>query len=268
MLTFNFAEWLQQVEIIELWEGVIQKDEQGKPLQLDLYFPNGEFAPPVCRKTGIQFQGKGLICFDFDQTLTTAYFGHPHNPADRASHSTANPNPAVLSIMEKHKQAGNKVIIVTARGEKEGQLTGDKAHYAGLQPIITPDQTLNDPTASRQRDFHANIKNDPRWGAIPRSMDGAHHAFHLGAVSLNTKGESKGPFIATRMAMFHSESKRQGGNDYTWGILYDDHGDNIKSANAQQARGIALAGIKVAQVYDKGGEKPAGVQAMVGASGM
>lgn len=268
MPTFNFAEWLHNVEIVELWEGVIQRDEQGKPLPLDLHFPNGEFNPPVCRNTGIQFDGKGLICFDFDQTLTTAWYGHPNIPSDKGSHSTSNPNSAMLAKMEQHKRAGNKVIIVTARGEREGQLTGDTHHYAGLQPIITPDKTLADPTASRDRDFHPAIKNDPRWGAIPRALGSAKNAFHLGAVSLGTGGEAKGPFIATRMAMLHSESKRQGGNDFTWGILYDDHGGNVANANAQQKRGIALAGIKVEQVYDKGGEKPAGAAAVVGASGM
>jgi hypothetical protein len=262
VLQFNFAEWL------EIQEAVIQKDGEGKPFKLDLYFPNGELNPPVCRHTGIHFQGRGLICFDFDQTLTTAYFGHPKNPADKASHSTANPNPVMLRKMEQHKHAGNKVVIVTARGEKEGQLTGSPVHYAGLQPIITNDKTISNPYGQRRRDFDPTIKNDPRWGAITRSLDGPQHAYHLGAVSLSTKGESKGPFIATKMALFHSESRRNGGDDYTWGILYDDHHDNIANANAQQKRGIALVGIQVSQTYEKGGERPAGVAAMVGASGM
>lgn len=176
MLQFNFAEWL------EIQEAVIQKDGEGKPFKLDLYFPNGELNPPVCRRTGIHFQGRGLICFDFDQTLTTAYFGHPKNPADKASHSTANPNPVMLKKMEQHKHAGNKVVIVTARGEKEGQLTGSPVHYAGLQPIITNDKTIGNPYGQRRRDFDPTIKNDPRWGAITRSLDGPQHAYHLGAV--------------------------------------------------------------------------------------
>lgn len=267
MLNFRFAEWLERQEVL-LFEAIIQKNESGRPVQLDLVFPNGETNPPVCRNTGIQFDGRGLICFDFDQTLTTAWFGHPNLPDDQASHSTPKPNKKMLKIMEQHKAAGNKVIVVTARGEKEGQMTGSAKHAIGLQPIVTPDQTLQNHAASKIRDFHPAIKNDPRWSPLVNSLEGPHHAYHLGAVSLNTQGEEKGPFIAAKMAVFHSESKKQGGNDYTWGILYDDHPHNVANANAQQKRGIALAGVKVEQTYEAGGQKPVGARTLVGASGM
>lgn len=270
----EFKHWLEELII----EGVLHRDNEGNPVVFDLHFPDGEKNPPVCRRTGHVFTGKGLICFDFDQTLTTAWFGNPKNPHDQSSHSTANPNTEMLKKMRDHKNAGNKVIIVTARGEKEGQLTGDKSHYAGLQPIVTADKTLHSPLADRKRDWHAQIKNNRTWSAITKTVESPAHAFHLGAVSLNTQGESKGPFIASKMALFNLQSRKNGENphpetgepqgNYLWAILYDDGPMNIKSANAQQKKGVALAGIPVAQKYDRGGERPVGVAANVGASGM
>lgn len=283
-LAFSFKEWIKDSDIKDgLLEAILHKDESGRPMQLDLYFPNGETNPPVCRQSGKSFSGKGLICFDFDQTLTTAWFGHPNNPKDMGSHSTANPNEKMLAKMKEHKSAGNKTIIVTARGEKEGQLTGDDSHYAGLQPVLTPDKTLDHSGMSGNkpdtgRDWHPAIKNHPAWSAIPQSVESPKHAYHLGAVSLHTMGEEKGPFIAAKMALFNSQSRKSGENPhpetqepqghYQWGILYDDGPSNVKSANNQQKKGIALVGIPVEQVYDKGGEKPVGVVAQRSLSGM
>lgn len=276
-----FKEWMSEYGTII--ENVIQKDADGRPVQLDLHFPNGELQPPVCRATGIVFTGKGLIAFDFDQTLTTAWFGHPRNPKDQGSHSTADPNPIMLQKMNAHKQAGNKVIIVTARGEKEGQLRGDASHFKGLQPIVTADKTigysgLDAHAPNTARDWNTAIKKNPAWKAIPQAVESPSLAFHLGAVSLGTKGESKGPFIAAKMAYFNMTSKHSNENphpetgqaqgNYMWGILYDDGNSNVVSANAQQKKGVALAGIPVAQQYEKGGEKPDGVVATRSASGI
>lgn len=280
---FNFKYWYSRMQALEsILEGIIHRDENGRPTPVKLAFPNGETNPPVCLLTGKQFTGKGLICFDFDQTLTTAWFGHPKNPNDRGSHSTKNPNAKMLNKMKEHKTAGNKVVIVTARGEKEGQLTGDAGHYAGLQPVLTADKTLGHSglkgQPDRSRDWHPAIKNDPMWSAIPQSVESPAHAFHLGAVSLSTMGEEKGPFIATKMANFNMHSRKAGENphpetgepqgNYLWAILYDDGPNNVKSVNAQQLRGIPMVGIPVDQVYDRGGEKPAGVVATRSASGM
>ncbi len=269
-LLFNFKEWIGPVlEWEALLEAVVQRDETGRPLQLDLHFPNGETNPPVCKRTGIEFSGKGLICFDFDQTLTTAIYGHPQNPADHGTHSTNKPNPKMMMKVEQHRNAGNLITIVTARGEKEGQLLGDKGHYMGLQPVLTADKTIGysgvqGPPPERTRDWHPNIKNHAGWGAIVKAIR-PDKVFHLGAVSIGSGHEEKGPFIAAQMAREHQAS---GGQDFMWGILYDDGAKNVMSANAQQKRGIALAGLPVQQNYEPGFEPPAGATITRSASGM
>lgn len=270
-LVFNFKEWMKESDAWEaVLESVINKDGSGHPLELKLEFPNGETEPPICVNNHIKFEGRGFICFDFDQTLTTAWYGHPNHPSDTHGHSTASPNPIMLKKMQEHKRANNLIAIVTARGENEGQLTGDKSHFKGLQPILTRDKSQDfggsGPKPDMKRDWHPGLKGSG-WSAISQSMT-PDMVYHLGAISLHTKTENKGPFIASRMAWFHQQSVKKGGNDYTWGILYDDGHSNVESANAQQKRGVALAGIAVAPNWEKGGEPPAGAVIGRSSSGM
>ena len=141
-------------------------------------------------------------------------------------------------------------------------MTGDKKHVKGLQPTLTSDPSngysgVLGTKPSLHRSFHRNILANPAWRAIPQTTT-PEMVFHLGAVSLHTKGEEKGPFIAAKMAEFH----------HSWGILYDDGDFNIRSANAQQKNGIALAGIPVKRAYERGGEPPAGIKVGLSASGM
>lgn len=64
------------------------------------------------------FTGSGLVCFDFDKTLT---LGKRYGSWVS---STPDPNVEMLNLARKYKQEGNKVIIVTSRSVNNDKYTG------------------------------------------------------------------------------------------------------------------------------------------------
>jgi hypothetical protein len=231
----DFKEWLLISEMVR------------RPNPVKLHFPNGEFLPPVDLNSGYEYKGPGLICFDFDQTLTKAvwYKG--------GSHSTAVQNPAMLVKMEQHKDAGNQVQIVTARGTKENSLRKDAGHPLGLQPTVQYDPE------GRLQGWDYKIAKDPAWGAIPRTMKPTDVSLTGGVMQAGST--PKGPHIASLMAKHGHE----------WAILYDDNPGNVKSADKMQDIGIAVKGMLVDQIFEPGPEglPPARANThLVGASGL
>ena len=120
----NFADWLLYVEF---WDEPVKRT----PGPIELEWPLGEFKPPrVIHADGRleQLKGPGLICWDFDQTLTTAVH------FKGSSRSTSKPNWRIIDKVHAATVGGNKNVVVTARGEQENQLTGDEKHPLGLIP--------------------------------------------------------------------------------------------------------------------------------------
>ncbi len=81
---------------------------------LEEYSAQSEMSPPPGH------DGPGLICFDFDKTLTTAM------PKGGRLLSTANPNEEMINKLREHKRKGNYCIIVTGRGvDVDAKETGE-----------------------------------------------------------------------------------------------------------------------------------------------
>jgi len=244
----HFREWVLLREVnTKPWP---QGYQIGPPVQLE--FPNGEFSPPVDTVSGRQYEGKGLICFDFDQTITGAHAKDVNDPpTTQARGSTPEINPEIMAKLQQHKKAGNIVHILTARGVEEDKLRSDNKHPKGMQPLIGTgwdDQ-------GRASGFDSKIAGDPKWGPVSQLHPQKDVSFMGGVKFAHT--DPKGPKIARLMKQ----------NKVTWAVLYDDGPSNIKSCQEFQQLGWAIAGIPVEPNYDNPWAVPKGGAIPMSASG-
>jgi hypothetical protein len=252
-MEFNFRSWIAQ--ILE-WETVLEAIAPGmvKGPPVKLHFPKGEYYPPVDLNSGKQYSGPGLICFDFDQTTTCAFWAEPKIPGQPSSSRSCNkePNPEIKRIWERHEQVGNVVHLLTARGVEEDKLRKTKRHIQGLQPIIgTGWDSHGRPTA-----FDRDIQGDERWSHLTRLHPAKDVSFMGGVKQART--DKKGPKIAH--LMLHKKLE--------WAILYDDGPPNIESCEEMQQKGWAIHGILVKPNFSNPEIGPADFSAGMSHSGM
>ncbi len=229
-LSFNFREWMSQIpDWLMMLEAVAPGMVIGPPVALE--FPNGEFSPPVDRNSGKQYQGPGLICFDFDQTITNSFWAEPKVPGQKSSSrsSDSEPNPEIAEKLRKHKSMGNAIHVLTARGVEEDKTRADKRHVFGVQPVIGTGWDKEGRATALDKD----ISGQDKWSHL-HGLDPQKDFSFMGGVK-NATTDPKGPRIAHLML----QRKHQ------WAILYDDGPSNIKSCQKMQSKGWAIHGILV-----------------------
>ena len=249
-MLMNFREWVLLREVNS------QPWPQGYQIKLELHvkleFPNGELYAPVDVNSGRQYEGKGLVCFDFDQTITGAHARDKNDPPKtNARGSTPEVNQEINKKMIQHNEVGNIIHILTARGTEEDKLRTDDRHPKGLQPLIGTGWDKE----GRVQGFDTKIVNDPKWRQVAQLSPQNDVSFQGGVRHAHT--DPKGPKIARLM-----KAKR-----CTWAILYDDGPANIKSCEEFQQLGWAIAGILVEPKYDDPWAVPKGGAIPMSASG-